>query len=130
MLRALRRRGNLSKLCGGKKRAETKKNRQLVAEEKDGGRLPVSFEHEPRYSGGTRTPEARISLKCRYIKAHSLSYSFLISLHPLQSSRLVFTAPPQSMRRVTDTEWKAPHLSSKLWVLAHAAQGVRRVRGA
>lgn len=60
---------------------------------KKGGRLG-SFEREPRYSRGTRTPEARISLKCSYIKAHSASYSFLISLHPLQSSLLVFTAPP------------------------------------
>lgn len=72
--------GDLSRLCRGKK-TEKKENVGLVTigRKVRGGILPVSLEHEPRYSGGTRTLEARISLKCSHIKAHRLSSSFLIS---------------------------------------------------
>lgn len=76
MLHMLRRKrgGGFVKLCRGKK-TEKKENGRLVTTGRKvrGGRLPVSLEHEPRYSGGTRTLEARISLKCSHIKAHRLS---------------------------------------------------------
>lgn len=48
------------------------------------------------------TQEARISLKCCYIKANDLSKCFLFSRSALQSSLLVFTAAAREVKGVTD----------------------------
>lgn len=86
----------MSELCGGKKKMQRRRRTgSWLRKRKMGEDFLSVFEHKLRYSGGTRTLEARISLKCSYIKAHFLSHSFLISVSPLQSSLPVFTAPPQ-----------------------------------